>query len=106
MRDLRLLGIKGLSGRMRVGKAKPLLPMCGGGEGGVSMIVQGEQVRITGQPDVDRVTIAIGEACEIRLPSDEAMQFACLLFSVASQVYAFNGASKRYAVCEAKSVVM
>ncbi len=49
--------------------------------------VQGEQVRITGQPDVDRVTVAIGEACEITLPSEEAMQFACLLFRVAGSVY-------------------
>ncbi len=51
------------------------------------MIVQGEQVRITAQPDADRVTIAIGEACEITLPSSEAMQFALLLFRIASTVY-------------------
>jgi hypothetical protein len=52
-----------------------------------SMLVEGESVRITGQPDVDRVTIAIGEACEITLPSGEAMQFALLLFRVASAAY-------------------
>jgi len=51
------------------------------------MIIGGESVRITGQPDVDRVTIAIGDACEITLPATEAMQFGLLLFRAASAVY-------------------
>jgi len=50
------------------------------------MEVEGERVRITGHPDVGRLTIAIGEACEITLGAFEAAQFALLLLNVASTV--------------------
>ena len=51
------------------------------------MTIEGECVRITGRPDIDRVTITIGETCEITLPAHEAMQFALLLLNIASTVY-------------------
>ena len=55
-------------------------------QAGALIQVEGESVRITGHPDVERVTIAIGEACEITLGAVEASQFALLLLNVASTV--------------------
>jgi len=51
------------------------------------MTIQGECVRITGRPDVDCVTITIGETCEITLPAHEARLFALLLRKVAVTVH-------------------
>lgn len=51
------------------------------------MIIEGEPVRITGRPDVDRVTVTIGEGCEICIPAYDAIQFALVLLNVASTVY-------------------
>jgi hypothetical protein len=51
------------------------------------MIIEGVDVRITSHPDVDRVTITIGEGCEIALAAYEAIQFALLLLNVASDTY-------------------
>jgi hypothetical protein len=51
------------------------------------MSIDGVDVRITSHPDADRVTITIGEGCEITLAAYEAIQFALLLLNVASETY-------------------
>jgi len=51
------------------------------------MDIEGESIRVTGRPNVDRVTITISESCEITVASHDAIQFALLLLNVASTVY-------------------
>jgi hypothetical protein len=49
--------------------------------------IEGELVLVTGRPDVGRVTISLGESCEITIAAEDASQFALLLYHVASTVH-------------------